>query len=80
VDIAFDPLTYVTFHGSDTWMVVRFGMGILDSRTAQLDAVETIERSSIDFYATTRNLYRQSRAAKINEGKPASDNDDLPNL
>jgi len=80
VDIAFDPLTYATFHGSDTWMVVRFGAGILDSRTAQLDAVETIERSSIDFYATTRNLYRQSRAAKINEGKPATSSDDLPNL
>ena len=47
--------------------------------TSQLDAVETIERSSIDFYATTRNLYRQSRNAKINEGK-ATPTDDLPNL
>jgi len=45
-----------------------------------LDAVETIERSSIDFYATTRNLYRQSRNAKINEGKPSGASDDLPNL
>ena len=81
VDIAFDPLTYVTFHGSDTWMVVRFGFGILDSRSSTLDAVETIERSSIDFYATSRNLYRQSRNAKINEGKPvAPGSDDLPNL
>ena len=79
VDQAFDPLTYVRFHGRDTWMVVRFGIGILDSRTSQLDAVETIERSSIDFYATTRNLYRQSRNAKINEGK-ATPTDDLPNL
>ncbi len=78
VDTAFDPLTYAKFHGSDTWMVVRFGMGILDSRTAQLDAVETIERSSIDFYATSRNLYRQSRDAKINDGK--SNQDNLPNL
>ena len=79
VDTAFDPLTYVRFHGKDTWMVVRFGIGILDSRTATLDAVETIERSSIDFYATTRNLYRQSRNAKINEGKPTPV-EDLPNL
>jgi phospholipid-binding lipoprotein MlaA len=79
VDQAFDPLTYVRFHGKDTWMVVRFGIGILDARTAQLDAVETIERSSIDFYATTRNLYRQSRNAKINDGK-AMPADDLPNL
>jgi phospholipid-binding lipoprotein MlaA len=80
VDQAFDPLTYVRFHGKDTWMVVRFGIGILDSRASTLDAVETIERSSIDFYATTRNLYRQSRNAKINEGKPSSASDDLPNL
>jgi phospholipid-binding lipoprotein MlaA len=78
VDIAFDPLTYAQFHGRDTWMVVRFGAGVLDSRTSQLDAVETIERSSIDFYATTRNLYRQSRNAKINDGKAGTD--DLPNL
>jgi len=79
VDQAFDPLTYVRFHGKDTWMVVRFSMGILDSRTSQLDAIESIERSSIDFYATTRNLYRQSRNAKINDGK-AGTTDDLPNL
>jgi phospholipid-binding lipoprotein MlaA len=78
VDQAFDPLTYVRFHGKDTWMVVRFGIGILDLRASNLDAVETIERSSIDFYATTRNLYRQSRNAKINDGKAPTD--DLPNL
>ena len=79
VDQAFDPLTYVQFHGRDTWMVVKFGVAILDSRTSQLDAIESIERSSIDFYATTRNLYRQSRNAQINEGKPGAA-DDLPNL
>ena len=79
VDNAFDPLTYGRWHGKDTQMVIRFGLGVLDSRTSQLDAVETIERSSIDFYATTRNLYRQSRNAKINGGKPGGP-DDLPNL
>jgi phospholipid-binding lipoprotein MlaA len=79
VDQAFDPLTYVRFHGKDTWMVVRFGIGVLDLGDSTLDAVESIERSSIDFYATTRNLYRQSRNAKINNGK-AGVQDDLPNL
>lgn len=77
VDQAFNPLTYVRFHGKDTWMVVRFGIDILESRASTVDEVETIERSSIDFYATIRNLYRQSRNAKINEGTRA---DDLPNL
>ena len=79
VDIAFDPLTYARFHGSDTWMVVRFGIGVLDTVSSQQDAVDSIERSSIDFYATTRNLYRQSRNAKINDGK-AGATDNLPNL
>ncbi len=79
VDVAFDPFTYAIFPGDTTLMIVRNGMGILDARTSQLEAVETIERSSIDFYATTRNLYRQSRNAQINEGKPA-DGSDLPNF
>ena len=78
IDQAFDPLTYVQFHGKDTWMVVKFGVAIVDSRASQLDAIESIERSSIDFYATTRNLYRQSRNAQINEGRAGAD--DLPNL
>ena len=78
VDLAFDPFTYAIFPGDNTLMIVRVGMGILDARTSQLDAVETIERSSIDFYATTRNLYRQSRNARINEGTAGAD--DLPNL
>src|SRR6516225_1649133 len=78
VDVAFDPLTWIKFHGRDTWMMVRFGIGTIDAEASRLDAVETIERSSIDFYATTRNLYRQSRNAKINEGKPSGASDDLP--
>ena len=82
VDVAFDPLTWIKFHGRDTWMVVRFGIGTLDAEASRIDAVETIERSSIDFYATTRNLYRQSRNAKINEGKAGTPGaqDNLPNL
>ena len=50
-------------------MIVRGGLGVLDERAASIDAVEPIERSSIDFYATTRSLYRQNRAAQINNGK-----------
>jgi phospholipid-binding lipoprotein MlaA len=82
VDVALDPLTWIKFHGRDTWMAVRFGVATLDAAAARVDAVETIERSSIDFYATTRNLYRQSRNAKINEGKSGTNGvpDNLPNL
>ena len=80
VDQAFAPLTYVGFHGKGTWMAMRFGIGILDGRASTLDQVETIELSSVDFYATTRNLYRQSRNAKINEGWPNTAMDDMPDF
>jgi phospholipid-binding lipoprotein MlaA len=77
VDIAFDPLTYITWNNSSLYMVIRGGLGVLDTRTANIDAVESIERSSIDFYATTRSLYRQNRNAQI-RGDAA--NEDLPNF
>ena len=51
---------------------------VLDSSAANIDAVESIERSSIDFYATTRSLYRQNRNAQIHDG--AAQNSDLPNF
>jgi phospholipid-binding lipoprotein MlaA len=78
VDIAFDPLTYMSWNDSTLYMIIRSGLGVLDSRAASIDEVEAIERSSIDFYATTRSLYRQNRAAQINDGK--APNSDLPNF
>jgi phospholipid-binding lipoprotein MlaA len=65
VDAAFDPLSYGHYSGKDTWLLVRSGMRILDTVDMDLDQFNTIERSSIDFYATTRNLYRQRRAGLI---------------
>ncbi|MBN9544039.1 MAG: VacJ family lipoprotein [Alphaproteobacteria bacterium] len=78
VDIAFDPLTYMSWNNSTLYMMVRSGLGILDDRAANIDVVQQIERSSIDFYATTRSLYRQNRAAQINGGKAPDEN--LPNF
>jgi len=78
VDIGFDPLTYMTWNNSTLYTMIRAGLGVLDSRTANIDAVAAIERSSIDFYATSRSLYRQNRAAQINGGK--APDQDLPNF
>jgi phospholipid-binding lipoprotein MlaA len=77
VDIAFDPLTYMSWNNSTLYSMIRGGLSILDSRAANINAVDAIERSSIDFYASTRSLYRQNRAAQINGGKADAD---LPNF
>jgi phospholipid-binding lipoprotein MlaA len=69
MDVALQPLTWIKFPGSKTLTYSRLGLGILDERAQTLDQLDQIERTSIDFYATTRSLYRQSRAAQINGGK-----------
>ena len=78
VDTAMDPLTWIKFHNSTFWLIVRGGLDVLDERAANVGTVEQIERSSIDFYATTRSLYRQNRNAQINGDK--AQNSDLPNF
>src|SRR5205814_2302149 len=37
----------------------------VDERSRNIEALEDIERTSLDFYATIRSLYRQRRAAQI---------------
>jgi phospholipid-binding lipoprotein MlaA len=76
VDIAFDPLTYISFNNSTTWYMARQAAVVLDTRAQTLDQLEGIERTSVDFYATTRSLYRQHRAAQIRGG--AADLQNLP--
>jgi phospholipid-binding lipoprotein MlaA len=65
VDGFFDPFYYARFSGRHTFLYSRSGLRVLDTVDQQRDQFEGIERSSIDFYATTRNLYRQSRDARI---------------
>jgi phospholipid-binding lipoprotein MlaA len=67
VDGLFDPLAYAHFHGKDTWMLGRSAFRMLDTIDRRRDEFETIERSSLDFYATVRNLYRQSRSNRIRD-------------
>jgi phospholipid-binding lipoprotein MlaA len=65
VDSFFDPLYWAHFHGKDTWLFGRAAFATLDKVDDRRNEFDTIERTSIDFYATVRNLYRQSREAQI---------------
>lgn len=78
-DGAFDPMTYARFDGRGTFLTVRSTFNILDTEAQNMDQVETIERTSIDFYASARSLYRQHRAAQIRGDQP-DDFQLLPNL
>jgi len=78
VDGFFDPLSWARFHGKDTWMFARGGLRVIDTVDQTRDQFESVERTSIDFYASTRNLYRQSRELRIRGGAVAGA--ELPDL
>lgn len=78
VDIAFDPLTYLGMREKGWWMGGRNLLGLIDDRAGTIDAMASIQRSSVDVYATLRSLYRQHRNAEIHGGQPNLQ--DLPNI
>jgi len=80
VDGVFDPLSYARFGGRQVLQLSRSAVRILDTVDRRRDEFETIERSSVDFYATTRNLYRQSRNARIHGDDTGSSFIELPDL
>lgn len=46
----------------------RSALDGLDRRTAMLESLDDVKRTSLDFYASLRSLYRQHRAAEISNG------------
>ncbi|MEN0075600.1 MAG: VacJ family lipoprotein [Paracraurococcus sp.] len=65
--IASDPLTWV---GQGTAVDVltgaRAGVTVIDTRESLLDALDAVNRESLDPYAVLRSAYRQRRNAEIN--------------
>ena len=47
----------------------RFGVGLVDFRSKHIEDLDELKRSSLDFYATMRSLYWQSRNADIEAAK-----------
>jgi phospholipid-binding lipoprotein MlaA len=86
-----DPFNYIVTGNPYTlyWIpFVRGGVSGVDQRSRYIETLNDIERTSLDYYATIRSLYRQRRAALIRHEKeqnlppPASfsrnDNPTLP--
>ena len=63
-----DPLDDY-LHGSGMgWVAeVRFGISVVSLVDANMDAIDDVRRSSLDYYSAIRSLTRQRREAQINE-------------
>ena len=69
VDHFMDPLGYLHFRDKFIWSWTRDILSLVDTRSRSVDSLREIQRSSIDLYATTRSLYRQSRDNAIRNGE-----------
>lgn len=52
----------------------RFVAEAIDFRATNMDEIDDLQRTSLDYYAAVRNLYRQIRADDIRNGAPPMNN------
>lgn len=60
-----EDLEYLTY--------VRAGVRGVDARARAIDVLDELERTSLDYYAAIRSLYRQQRANDINNSRSPDD-------
>lgn len=73
-DIFTDPMTYILWNHR-TANLALYGVDIVNERHQVIDEFDELEKSSVDYYAAIRSLYRQRMNDRIRDGKP-----DLENL
>ena len=67
VDSVADPMSFLL---TDEAGLARSITSGVSQRAAYLDELESVESTSVDFYAALRELYRQYRATEIRDGAP----------
>jgi phospholipid-binding lipoprotein MlaA len=74
-----DPTNHIHFKQHFWWAAGRQYLVVLDLKAQTWETLQGIERSSVDYYAALRNLYRQNRANEIRNGR-AAESADLPDF
>ncbi|MCW5748487.1 MAG: VacJ family lipoprotein [Alphaproteobacteria bacterium] len=68
VDYLVDPFRIAAHHFDVDWLLyARAGVAAVDGRSRTLQALDDIEKNSVDFYSAVRSAYTQRRAAQIRE-------------
>jgi phospholipid-binding lipoprotein MlaA len=70
-----DPIGLLNTIGAEpdwlsTLSYVRLGMTAIDARAQNAEELDDLQKSSLDFYAAIRSLYRQFRTSEIYQGHP----------
>lgn len=78
LDALLDPTNFIHFKQHIWWAGGREYFTLLDLRAQTYQAVQGIQRTSVDYYSSLRSLYRQMRAEQIRNGHQVNQN--LPNF
>ncbi len=74
VDSYADPFsTWAAANGHDEALVARIVVDQIDRRAANIETLDQMQASSIDFYAAVRSFYRQYRKSEISNGRATED-------
>ena len=69
VGLVTNPVNFVPGGAVATVGMVDGGLGVVDGRAEVLAATDTLEATTVDYYATLRSVQAQRRAAFVAEGK-----------
>lgn len=73
VDSFADPLNwYLRNIDEDDWIYARLALTGVSSRADLLDTLNSLEKTSLDYYVTLRTVYRQRRADEIKNRPPTT--------
>lgn len=68
-----DPFNIWMSNTDRDWVVwTRTGVTGLDWRSRNIETIDELKKTSIDFYAAIRSLYRQRRAQEIRDSSPTA--------
>lgn len=69
-----DPFSIIASdNDADYLNYIRYGLTALDQRSRVIDDLDTLRKTSLDYYAAIRSLYQQRRAQQIRTNAARSD-------
>ncbi len=74
-DTVIDPISWLA---PTSWQYGQFATEAVNERAMNYDAIEDLKKTSLDFYAAVRSLYRQRRADEIRNGAPTANSSGSP--
>lgn len=64
-----NPATYISGGAASVVTAASGGVGLVDGRATLLPVTDSLQKSSVDYYATLRSTTEQRRAALVAQGK-----------